>query len=463
MRIAYLECFSGISGDMFLGALLDAGVPPEVLTRTVEALGVDARLEISRVDRSGISAIKLDVIAAGEKELPREEFWEAALSDQRSAGSHGHAHTHHGAGNSHSHSHEHGHEHSHSQTPPGAAVPHEHGHSHGEKHSHPHRGLKEICHIINAAAISQSAKDRAVKIFEALGAAEAKVHNTDIETIHFHEVGAIDAIVDIVCASVGAESLGVDEWVCSPLNVGGGTVHCAHGTFPIPAPATLELLRNAPVYSGEIQKELVTPTGAAIVSVLASRFAKFPAMKAERVAYGAGTRNFKGFPNVVRLTIGETAVQQEALFPMEEICVLEANVDDMTPQVFAYAMERALEQGALDAFGTPVQMKKNRPGMLLTVLCRPEDSQRLTKTILAETTTLGVRMRQETRAALARRHVSVSTRWGDVRMKLANLNGTVSHYAPEYEDCRRIATEKNVPLKAVMQEAIKVYLEKSHG
>jgi len=481
MRIAYLECFSGISGDMFLGALLDAGVPPEVLTRTVEALGVDARLEISRVDRSGISATKLDVIAAGEKELPREEFWAGALSAEAlgtqqsvispaksSPGIHSHSHDQ-------RHAHAHSHEHSHvEQTPPGAAVPHEHGHSHSHEHSHSpaqpgaavpheHRGLKEIRQIIQAASISQSAKDRASKIFEALGAAEAKVHNSDIEKIHFHEVGAIDAIVDIVCASVGAEALGVDEWICSPLNVGGGTVVCAHGAFPIPAPATLELLKNAPVYSGEIQKELVTPTGAAIVSVLASRFAQFPAMKTEKIGYGAGSRNFKNLPNVLRISIGETAERQESAFPVEEITVLEANVDDMTPQVFGYVMEQALLNGALDAFGTPVQMKKSRPGMLLTVLCRAEDSQRLTKLILAETTTLGVRMRRESRAALTRRHVSVSTKWGEVRMKLANLNGSISNYAPEYEDCRQIAKEKKVPLKTVMQEAIKVYLENTNG
>jgi uncharacterized protein (TIGR00299 family) protein len=452
MRIAYLECFSGISGDMFLGALLDAGVPPEVFTRTVEALGVDARLEISRVDRSGISATKLDVIAAGEKELPREE----AFSTQHSAFSPArpssveHSHSH-GAAEPHSH------EHSHSQTPPGAAVPHEHGHAHS------HRGLKEIRQIIQAAGISQSAKDRAIKIFEALGAAEAKVHNTDIEKIHFHEVGAIDAIVDIVCASVGAETLGVDEWVCSPLNVGGGTVVCAHGAFPIPAPATLELLKHAPVYSGEIQKELVTPTGAAIVSVLASRFSNFPAMKTEKTGYGAGTRNFKNSPNVLRISVGETAERQESPFPVEEITVLEANIDDMTPQVFGYVMEQALQNGALDAFGTPVQMKKSRPGMLLTVLCRTEDSQSLTKLILAETTTLGVRMRKESRAALARRNISVNTKWGAIRMKLANLNGSISNYAPEYEDCRQIAKEKKVPLKTVMQEAIKVYLEETNG
>ena len=469
MRIAYLECFSGISGDMFLGALLDAGVPPEVFTRTVEALGVDARLEISRVDRSGISATKLDVIAAGEKELPREEFWEKAISHQPSALS--------PAKSSLGHGQEHAH--GHSQTPPGAAVPHElghahqhshehshdhgHQHEHGSKHTHSHRGLKEIRQIIQAASISQSAKDRAIRIFEALGAAEAKVHNSDIEKIHFHEVGAIDAIVDIVCASVGAEALGVDEWVCSPLNVGGGTVVCAHGAFPIPAPATLELLKNAPVYSGEIQKELVTPTGAAIVSVLASRFSQFPAMKTEKIGYGAGTRNFKNSPNVLRISVGEITAQHEPAFPVEEIAVLEANVDDMSPQVFGYVMEQALQQGALDVFGTPVQMKKNRPGMLLTVLCRPEDSQRLTKMILAETTTLGVRMRKETRAALTRRHISINTKWGEVRMKLANLNGSISNYAPEYEDCRRIAQEQHVPLKTVMQEAIKVYLERNNG
>jgi pyridinium-3,5-bisthiocarboxylic acid mononucleotide nickel chelatase len=266
-----------------------------------------------------------------------------------------------------------------------------------------------------------------------------------------------------VCAAVGAEALGVDEWVCSPLNVGGGTVVCAHGTFPIPAPATLELLKNAPVYSGKIQKELVTPTGAAIVSVLASRFSNFPRIKPLRSGYGAGSRNFNGHSNVARLTIGEEQEEAVTLAPTEEIAILEANLDDMSPELFGYVMERALAQGALDVFGTAVQMKKNRPGMLLTVLCRPEDSPPLTKLIFAETTTLGVRMRRESRAALARRHVNVETRWGQVRMKLAGLNGTVSNYAPEYEDCRRIAEEQHVPLKTVMQEAIKIYLDETNG
>ncbi len=466
MRIAYLECFSGISGDMFLGALVDSGVPPELLVRTVEALGVDARLEILRVDRSGISATKVDVIASGEKELPREEFWAQQTQHSHShehAHDHGHQHTSESYGRSHERRGDHSHEHSHDQ-------------SHQHSHDHAHRGLTEIRQIIRGAAIAKSAQDRAIKIFEALGAAEAKVHNSDIEKIHFHEVGAIDAIVDIVCAAVGSEALSVDEWVCSPLNVGGGSVVCAHGTFPIPAPATLELLKNAPVYSGEIQKELVTPTGAAIVSVLASRFGNFPRIKPLKTGYGAGSRNFKNVPNVVRLTIGETVPIEEdakasatlpgATLPgaaSEEITILEANVDDMSPQVFGYVMERAFAQGALDVFGTAVQMKKNRPGTLLTVLCQPSDAQKLTRLIFAETTSLGVRMRQEARATLTRRHVSVQTKWGEIRMKLANLNGSISNYAPEYEDCRRIAEQQQVPLKAVMQEAIKMYLEETNG
>jgi uncharacterized protein (TIGR00299 family) protein len=430
---------------MFLGALVDAGVSPDLLRRTVEALGVEAHLEISRVDRGGISATKVDVIAAGEKELPREEFWANQKSQH-----HDHDHE---AEREHGHTHPPDHKHSDTQA-------HHHAHAHEGSHSQPHRGLKEIREIIQRAAISESAKARAVKIFEALGTAEAKVHNTAIEKIHFHEVGAVDAIVDIVCAAVGSEALDVNEWICSPLNVGGGTVECAHGTLPIPAPATLELLKNAPVYSGEIKKELVTPTGAAIVNVLASRFASFPRMKTEKIAYGAGTRNFQGFPNVVRLSIGESGDERVSDIPSEEIAILEANVDDMTPQIFGYVMERALAAGALDVFGTAVQMKKNRLGLLLTVLCRPEDSAALRRLIFAETTTLGVRMRQEVRATLSRRHVSVQTKWGEVRIKLANLNGSgsITNYAPEYEDCRRIAEQQGVPLKTVMQEAVRVYL-----
>jgi len=456
MRIAYLDCFSGISGDMFLGALVDAGVPAKLFEDTVAALTIGARLEISRVNRSGITATKLDVYAHGEKELPREVFW----AQQSQAREHDHE-------GSHRHECEPGHdherervelrEHNYSQTRnegsrTGGPAPHQHQHG---------RGLKEIREVIAKAGISDGAKSTAIAIFEALGAVEAKIHNSAIEKVHFHEVGAVDAMVDIVGAAVGAEALGVDEIVCSPLNVGGGTVKCAHGVFPVPVPATVELLRGAPVYSSGVQVELVTPTGAAIVKTLAKRFAPFPAMSIEKSGYGAGTRDFPGHPNVLRLTIGESQAEVVGNISSETISVLEANLDDLNPQVFGYVVDRLLEEGALDTFALPVQMKKNRPGMLLTVLSRPEDASRLTRIIFTETTTLGVRRREEQRQALARKWITVVTRWGEVRLKVASLNGAVTNYAPEYEDCRKLAAEHRVPLKSVMQEAVQGYLKRT--
>jgi uncharacterized protein (TIGR00299 family) protein len=446
MRIAYLECFSGISGDMFLGALVDAGVPARLMEETVVALGVGAKLEISRVVRSGISAPKVDVWVDGEKDMPREEYWaeqDAARAILPAKASHDHEHPH-------------GHEHSHhknaEKSRAKAPAPHEH------EHAHSHRGLTEIRQIISAAAISESAKTTAIRTFEALGAAEAKIHSVPVESIHFHEVGAADAIVDIVCAAVGVEALGVDEIVCSPLNVGGGTVKCAHGTFPVPAPATVELLKGVPVYSTGIEAELVTPTGAAIARTLATRFSAFPEMKIEKSGYGAGSRDFPGHPNVLRLVIGEALPLLAGKTKSETVSVLEANLDDLNPQVFGYVMDRLLEEGALDVFGMPVQMKKNRPGTLLTVLCKPEDTEKLAQLIFSETTTLGVRRREESRQTLARRWENVRTEWGEVRIKIASMNGTVTNYAPEYEDCRRIAAEHHVPLKTVMQEAARAYI-----
>jgi uncharacterized protein (TIGR00299 family) protein len=431
MRIAYLDCFSGISGDMFLGALVDAGVSPKLLQDTVAALNIGARLEISRVLRGGISAIKVDVYTNDEKDLPREVFWEQQGHDRA------------------------------------------HDHRQG-------RGLKEIREIIEKSAISKTSKATAIRIFETLGEAEAEIHNTSAGRVHFHEIGAVDALVDIVCAAVGAESLAVEEWVCSPLNVGGGTVKCAHGTLPVPAPATVRLLRDAPVYSSGPQVELVTPTGAAIVKTLSSRFAALPAMKIEKAGYGAGTREFSEHPNLLRLTIGEAGLADSAGASLvasptsnelimnekfvnekiinERIVVLEANLDDLSPQVLAYAMERLLAEGALDVFSVPVQMKKSRPGALLTVLAKMEDANRLTKLIFAETTTLGVRRREEQRQTLSRRWETVDTAWGPVRIKIANMNGSVSNYAPEYEDCRTLAEAQHVPLRTVMQEAIQQYL-----
>ena len=450
MRIAYLDCFSGMSGDMFLGALIDAGVPAKLLEDTVAALNIGARLEVSRVNRSGITATKVDVFVHGEKELPREVFAE----QQSRAKKHEHDHAH-------EHSHKHGPEHvelrehnylqsGHEGTRAAAPAPHEHEHG---------RGLKEILEIIRNAGIGDGAKATAIAMFEALGAAEAKIHNDDIEKVHFHEVGAVDAMVDIICSAVGAEALGVDEIVCSPLNVGGGSVKCAHGVLPVPVPATVELLQGAPVYSSGIQVELVTPTGAAIVKTLVKRFAAFPAMTIEKSGYGAGSRDFPGHANVVRLTIGESQPVLAQNTSQETITVLEANLDDLNPQVFGYVVERLLEAGALDTFAVPVQMKKNRPGMLLTVLSKPEDAPKLTQIIFTETSTLGVRRREEQRQTLARKWVNVVTRWGDVRLKIASMNGTVTNYAPEYEDCKKIAAANHVPLKSVMNEAMEAYLK----
>jgi pyridinium-3,5-bisthiocarboxylic acid mononucleotide nickel chelatase len=467
MRIAYLECFSGISGDMFLGALVDAGVSPTLLEDTVAALGVGAKLEISRVTRSGISATKVDVWVDGEKDMPREEYW-AKQNVSRdpllamSEAEHG-SHEHHGH---HHHEHEHPHSHQHAgdiSTRLEAPAPHTHEPDTHENHAHQHshRGFKEIRKIISDAKISHTAKTTAVAIFEALGAAEAKIHNVPVEEIHFHEVGAADAIVDIVCAAVGADALGVTEFVSSPLNVGGGTVRCAHGTFPVPAPATLELLKDAPVYSSGVQAELVTPTGAAIVKTLVRRFQAFPQMKIEKTGYGAGSRDFAQNPNVVRLVVGDSA-ETIGKINSETITVLEANLDDLNPQVFGYVMDRLLDEGALDVFGIPVQMKKNRPGMILTVLCKSEDAGKLAQVIFSETTTLGVRQRKEYRQTLARRWENVRTQWGEVRIKIASMNGTITNYAPEYEDCRRIAAEHHVPLKTVIQEAARMYASSSH-
>jgi uncharacterized protein (TIGR00299 family) protein len=399
------------------------------------------------------------VLVNGEEELPREEFWQRQEAHNHSP-EQGETHAH-DSMHSHDH-HSHGEADAHLADPSmtssraGAPAPHLHSHS----HSHG-RGLREIKKIIADAAISEGARKTAIAIFEALGGAEAKIHNMDIESVHFHEVGAVDAMVDIVGAAVGVEALGVDEIVCSPLNVGGGTVKCAHGVFPVPAPATVELLAGAPVYSSGMQAELLTPTGAAIVKTLATRFGAFPEMKIEKSGYGAGTRDFPGNPNVVRLTIGEAAASLASKTAQDTISVLEANLDDLNPQVFGYVMDRLLDEGALDVFGIPVQMKKNRPGTLLTVLCKPGDASKLTQIIFAETTTLGVRWREEQRQTLARRWVSVTTSWGDVRMKIASMNGTVTNYAPEYEDCRRIAAEKHIPLKTVMQEATQRYLQGS--
>ena len=442
MRVAYLECFSGVSGDMMLGALLNAGVSEDVLQRTAAALNIGAELRISRVDRSGISATKIDVLVNGITADPQ----------------HSHEHSHNGV---HSHSHNHhrhdGHAHDH-------AHKHEHGdHDHHEHaHDHPHgRSLSEIREIIRKADIPQVARQTAIRAFELLGEAEAGIHNVPVESIHFHEVGAVDAIVDIVCGAVGCHALGVEEFICSPLNVGGGTVKCAHGEFPVPAPATLSLLKGVPVYSSGINMELVTPTGAALVRALGCRFSAFPVMSVEAIGYGAGSRNPHGTPNVLRISVGELAEKSGHAHgegSQHEVTVLETTIDDLSPQVMGYVTERLLAEGALDVFVTPVQMKKNRPGSLLTVLCNEHAASSLREILFRETSTIGIRTRQERRDRLDRVIIPVATELGTIRMKESRLNGTVTNFAPEYEDCRRIAEANLLPLKQIQQQAISAYL-----
>jgi pyridinium-3,5-bisthiocarboxylic acid mononucleotide nickel chelatase len=425
MRIAYLNCFAGISGDMFLGALIDAGVDPKVLHEAVAALNLNATLKIEKVDRSGISSTKVHVYEGAK---PAEE-----------------THSHHQEQQTHTHQHQLKSQHQHK-------IGHTHDHDHSHKHIHG-RSLTVIRDLINTASLVPAVKHTAIQAFELLGASEARIHNVPIEKIHFHEVGAVDAIVDIVATSAGIHSLAIDKWFCSPLNVGGGMVDCAHGRFPVPAPATADLLRGLPTYSAYIEEELVTPTGAALVRALDATFGPQPAMRVEQIGYGAGTRNSKDFPNVLRLSIGETDDATQS-----SVAVLETAIDDLSPQVLAYVTERALALGALDVMSIAVQMKKGRLGTLLTVLADDAQVPVLEDLLLRETSTLGVRIHHERRSCLDRAHTTVVTPYGDIRIKLGSRNGEVLNAAPEFEDCRAAAAKHNVPLKLVQQAAIAAYL-----
>jgi uncharacterized protein (TIGR00299 family) protein len=319
-----------------------------------------------------------------------------------------------------------------------------------------HRSLSTILEILEHSQLCESVRKNASAIFRKLGEAEASVHGVPLEKIHFHEVGAVDAMVDIVGACIGFDALGIQKFACSPLNVGGGTAKMAHGVLPVPAPATAKLLQGKPTYSNGVQEELVTPTGAAIVATLCDNFGPQPTMSVSAIGYGAGTADLEGQPNVVRIMIGEVAERVVAGFD-EEISVVEANLDDMNPQIYGYFLEKALAGGALDVYTTPVQMKKNRPGILLTVLCKPSDTNALMSLIFAETTTFGVRSYQAQRRILPRESVNVHTQFGDVRMKLSRVNGRILHVAPEYDDCRKLAVEKNVPLQRVISDALRAY------
>jgi uncharacterized protein (TIGR00299 family) protein len=434
MRIGYLECFSGISGDMLLGAMVDAGVSFDCLERTAAALGVGARLEMRKVSRGGLAATKVDVIT--------DEG-----SGVRIQGSEGTGNREQGTENKHSHEHGYSlHNHEHRE--------HEHEHHHSAHTHAPHRSLSAIVAIIRSAPLTEAVKERAIRAFQQLGEAEAAIHSVPVEEVHFHEVGAVDTIVDIVCAAAGAEALGVERWLASPLNVGSGTVVCQHGTLPVPAPATLALLGDAPVYAAGEPMERVTPTGAVLLRMLDVRYEKLPAVRILKTGYGAGGHETHGQPNLLRLLIGEGSSDEAT----ESIAIIETVIDDCNPQLLAYVSERLLEAGAWDVYRVSVQMKKGRSGVQMTVLCRPDLVPALQELLFRETTTIGLRWRLENKVALAREFAEVETGWGKVRIKVARLpNGIIANASPEYEDCRALATQHSVPLKQVMEEAMRAY------
>ncbi|HEY1159500.1 MAG TPA: nickel pincer cofactor biosynthesis protein LarC [Terracidiphilus sp.] len=431
MRIGYLECFSGISGDMMLGALVDAGAPFAHLEETAAALNVGARLEMRKVSRGGLAATKVDVIT------PDQGAPEPARSHSEVE------HTH----DAHSHA-----EHSYQ-----AHTNLSHTHTHA-----PHRPLSAILAILRSAPLTETVKARSIRAFELLGEAEAAIHSIPIEDVHFHEVGAVDTIVDIVCAAAGAESLGVDRWFSSPLNVGSGTVVCRHGTLPVPAPATLALLGDAPIYAAGEPMERVTPTGAAVLRMLDVCYAPLPAMRIKSSGYGAGGRETPGQPNLLRLLVGDEEEAESA--PTESIAVIETVIDDSNPQVLAYVSELLLDAGAWDVYRVAVQMKKGRTGVQLTVLCRPNLMPALRDLIFRETTTIGLHWRLENKLSLAREFATVQTPWGEVRIKIARWpSGKIVNASPEYEDCRLLAAGHAVPLKQVMQEAMRIFAATGTG
>ncbi len=428
---------------MLLGALVDAGVPLETLQATAKVLNVGAELTARKVMRGGITATKVDVLTEENR--------------------HGHPDEHrHSHADEHVRQHDHTHEHSHA---------HEHEHGHSQEHSHPHdhshaahRSLSAILKIIDGAPLSEHVKAQSKAAFQQLGEAEAAIHSVDIEKVHFHEVGAVDTIVDIVCAAAGSEALGVQRWVASALNVGSGTVECAHGTLPVPAPATLSLLGDAPVYAAGAPMERVTPTGAAILRMFNVEYGTLPSMRVTGKGYGAGGRDTPGQANVVRLVVGEST---EGRDDAGKVAILETVIDDSSPQLLAYVSELLLAAGAWDVIRMPVQMKKGRSGVQMQVLCGLEKVDAMQALIFRETTTIGLHWRIENKSALRREWIEVTTEWGPVRMKIAyDASGEATNAAPEYEDCRALAEAHTVPLKRVMLAAQLAYTARTgekHG
>jgi uncharacterized protein (TIGR00299 family) protein len=408
VKVLYIDCFSGVAGDMLLGALIDAGVPLAEVRGALGSLAIDAEsVWTERVTRAGLAATKFCV--RGEDGY-------------------------------------------------GTQAPHTHddGQRHASHDHAPHRTVAEIAGLIEGSALSRTGKDRAAGLFNRLAEAEAAVHDTTIDQVHLHEVGALDSIIDIVGTVHALEHLAVDRIEASPLNVGGGTVRSAHGVYPVPAPATLRLLRDTPVYAGPQQVELVTPTGALLVTDYASAFGPLPAMRVNRIGYGAGARDFAGTPNVTRVVLGEA----DGAPGGEGVVVIEAEVDDMNPQFFGGLIESLLADGALDAFYTPIYMKKGRPGTLITVIAPPAARETLSAALFRGTTTIGVRYRDAAREVLARETVVVPTPAGEIRVKVARRDGQVANVAPEFDDCARAAAATGRPVKEIHALAVSAFYDR---
>lgn len=417
---------------MVLGALLDLGLPLDGLRAALGSLAIDyGQISAERLLRAGVSATKFRATAET-----------ARLDDDRqlaSAKSHGHAHG------------------RHRHDAPGEVVAAGPGRGAGaqDHRHHHHHSLSDIAGYIERSALSREGKERALHLFRRLAEAEAAIHQMPLERVHLHEVGALDSIIDIVGAVYGMEWLGAQDIVASPLNVGSGTVKCEHGVFPVPAPATALLLRGVPVHAGSVAGELVTPTGALLITDYARRYGPLPPMRLDAVGYGAGDRDVKGHPNVLRILIGESASEHGT----EPILVLECEIDDMNPQLFGPLMDRLFEAGALDVFYAPVQMKKNRPGTLVTVIAPPAEREAVTNVLFSDTTTIGVRYQEVRRERLEREVRTIDSPVGRIRFKIAIRDGRVLNASPEFEDCARIAAERQLAIKDVQAIATKAWLD----
>jgi pyridinium-3,5-bisthiocarboxylic acid mononucleotide nickel chelatase len=445
-KTLYFDCFSGASGDMVLGALLDLGLPLEALREALGSLAVEyGQVTSERVLRTGISATKFRLVDPPSHLIastPALRQAEGRPEHSRGTARQGHRHDH---GHSHSHGQDHGHE-------------HEHDHHHSQDHAghHAHHSLTDIGRYIDRSALSASAKKKARDLFTRLAEAEAAIHDMPVERVHLHEVGAVDSIIDIVGAVFGMEWLGATRVVASPMNVGSGTVRCAHGVFPVPAPATVRLLQGTPIYSQGVATELTTPTGALLVTAYADSFGPMPPMRVTAIGYGAGDKDFTTHPNVLRLLVGE----DDEGGANERILSIQCEIDDMNPQLFGPLMDRLSAAGALDVYYAPVQMKKNRPGTLVTIIAPPGRREAISGVLFTETTTIGVRYQEMQRERLEREIRTVETPVGAIRFKVAHRGGAIVNAAPEFEDCARIAAEQGLPIKEVQARAIKAWMDR---